>query len=213
MEPRCLSVVGIGDPDVYRWWALGTPMFNRWSRSGTQMFIGGGHWGPRCSSVVKIGNPDVYRWSALETSMFTAGQRRRPQCSSLVSAGDFGVYLSPTSWTIFQRLSTSGIAMLYDGSRQYPHSGPCDRMQKLRCSLRRLSSLQLTPLGTARRYKLKMKLLEKQNPQQCDVTRAVLLLRYHSLTPLKPTPAYCRLTDISKQLGVSYNKVAYICRR
>ena len=46
-----------------------------------------------------------------------------------------------------------------------------------------------------------------------EITRAVLLLRFHTITPLKPSPAYCRYVEIAKMLGVSYNKVTYICRR
>ena len=46
-----------------------------------------------------------------------------------------------------------------------------------------------------------------------DITRAVLLLRFRTLSPLKPSPAYCRYVDIAKMLGVSYNRVTYICRR
>ena len=49
--------------------------------------------------------------------------------------------------------------------------------------------------------------------QRKEITCAVLLARYHTLTPLKPSPAYMRYVDIAKMLKVSYNRVVYICRR
>jgi hypothetical protein len=45
-----------------------------------------------------------------------------------------------------------------------------------------------------------------------DIKKAVLLLRYHTETPVAPFPAFNTYASISKAVGVTYNKVYHICK-
>lgn len=58
-----------------------------------------------------------------------------------------------------------------------------------------------------------MKLLTREHFKKTvtDVRSAVLLLRFHTLTPKNKTEVFTPYVEISRALNIPYNKVVHIC--
>ena len=53
----------------------------------------------------------------------------------------------------------------------------------------------------------------KPKTPQSEITAAVLLLRYRTLYPRNPYPAYNRYADIARGLKLKYKRVVNICNK